>query len=72
VFSKTNDHFAIRARAKEGRHYTMCALFGKLTFKGMRVDKLGSHKRETFCNDTGEGYPGPIERAMFRMFLNNA
>jgi hypothetical protein len=51
-----NYHSAIRARSKEGRHYTMRALYGVLTFEGMRVDKLGPAKGIPFCDDTGEGY----------------
>jgi hypothetical protein len=51
-----NYHSAIRARSKEGRHYTMRALYGVLTFEGMRVDKLGPDKGIPFCDDTGEGY----------------
>jgi len=51
-----NYHSAIRARSKEGRHYTMRALYGVLKFEGMRVDKLGSCKEIPFCDDTGEGY----------------
>lgn len=51
-----NYHSAIRARSKEGRHYTMRALYGVLTFEGMRVDKLGPCKEIPFCDDTGEGY----------------
>jgi hypothetical protein len=53
-----NYHSAIRARSKEGRHYTMRALYGVLTFEGMRVDKLGPAKGIPFCNDTGEGWCG--------------
>jgi hypothetical protein len=49
-------HFAIRARSKEGRHYTMHAFSSVLAFEGMRVDKLGPNKEMPFCNDTGEGY----------------
>jgi hypothetical protein len=48
-----NYHSAIRARSKEGRHYTMRALYGVLTFEGMRVDKLGPEKGIPFCDDTG-------------------
>jgi hypothetical protein len=49
-------HSAIRARSKEGRHYTMHAFSSVLAFEGMRVDKLGPSKGIPFCNDTGEGY----------------
>ena len=49
-------HFAIRARSKEGRHYTMRAFSSVLAFEGMRVDKLGPSKGIPFCEDTGEGY----------------
>ena len=49
-------HSAIRARSKEGRHYTMRAFSSVLAFKGMRVDKLGPDKGIPFCEDTGEGY----------------
>ena len=49
-------HSAIRARSKEGRHYTMRAFSSVLAFEGMRVDKLGPSKRIPFCEDTGEGY----------------
>ena len=49
-------HSAIRARSKEGRHYTMHAFASVLTFEGMRVDKLGPDKETPFCEDTGDGY----------------
>lgn len=49
-------HSAIRARSKEGRHYTMHAFSSVLAFEGMRVDKLGPEKGTPFCDDTGEGY----------------
>ena len=49
-------HSAIRARSKEGRHYTMRAFSSVLAFEGMRVDKLGPEKGTPFCDDTGEGY----------------
>ena len=49
-------HSAIRARSKEGRHYTMRAFSSVLTFEGMRVDKLGPNKGIPYCDDTGEGY----------------
>jgi hypothetical protein len=49
-------HSAIRARSKEGRHYTMRAFSSVLSFEGMRVDKLGPSKETPFCDDTGEGY----------------
>ena len=49
-------HSAIRARSKEGRHYTMRAFSSVLAFEGMRVDKLGLSKGVPFCDDTGEGY----------------
>jgi len=49
-------HSAIRARSKEGRHYTMRAFSSVLAFEGMRVDKLGADKVIPFCEDTGEGY----------------
>jgi hypothetical protein len=49
-------HSAIRARSKEGRHYTMHAFSSVLAIEGMRVDKLGPSKGIPFCNDTGEGY----------------
>jgi hypothetical protein len=49
-------HSAIRARSKEGRHYTMRAFSSVLAFDGMRVDKLGPSKGIPFCDDTGEGY----------------
>ena len=49
-------HSAIRARSKEGRHYTMRALSSVLAFEGMRVDKLGPSKGIPFCDETGEGY----------------
>ena len=49
-------HSAIRARSKEGRHYTMHAFSSVLAFEGMRVDKLGPNKRIPYCNDTGGGF----------------
>lgn len=49
-------HSAIRARSKEGRHYTMRAFASVLAFEGMRVDKLGPDKGIPFCENTGEGY----------------
>jgi len=49
-------HSAVRARSKEGRHYTMRAFSSVLAFEGMRVDTLGSDKEIPFCDDTGEGY----------------
>jgi hypothetical protein len=49
-------HSAIRARSKEGRHYTMRAFSSVLAFEGMRVDKLGPSKGIPFSDDTGEGY----------------
>ena len=49
-------HSAIRARSKEGRHYTMRAFSSVLAFEGMRVDKLGLSEGIPFCDDTGEGY----------------
>ena len=49
-------HSAIRARSKEGRHYTMRAFSSVLVFEGMRVDKLGPSKGILFCEDTGEGF----------------
>ena len=49
-------HSAIRARSKEGRHYTMLAFSSVLAFEGMRVDKLGPNKEIPFCDHTGEGY----------------
>jgi hypothetical protein len=49
-------HSAIRARSKEGRHYTMRVFASVLAFEGMRVDKLGPDKGISFCEDTGEGY----------------
>jgi len=49
-------HSAIRARSKEGRHYTMHAFSSVLAFEGMRVDKVGLSKGFPFCDNTGEGY----------------
>lgn len=49
-------HSAIRARSKEGRHYTMRTFSSVLAFEGMRVDKLGANKEIPFCDDTGGGY----------------
>ena len=49
-------HSAIRARSKEGRHYTMRAFSSVLAFEGMRVDKLGPSEGIPFCDNTGEGF----------------